>query len=150
MSAQLEVHEGEFRVTEEPPQLIDLPRNKEIAWREMTNDAIVLYVNAAAEERHRLMDFFRAIEDAGKAEIERRMRENNATELAVPGMERVALEEQFTAYMDNLDAARTAAELLRAAGKDEEAAKIIKHIPEETIVKPAHDQLGARVSITAL
>jgi len=150
MSAEAIVHEGEFSAVGEDFKPIDVPKNGAIAWGSMADDAIVVMVNAAGEEKRRLLDMFREIEEAGKAEIERRLKERGATELPTPHLAECKLEEQFTAYLDDYEAAREAERLLRAAGKDEDAAKIIKHVPERTIVEKAHDELGNRNSISAI
>lgn len=58
----------------------------------------------------------------------------------------VALEDQYTPYAYDLEGLKKAAAML----PDDEAAKVVKHVPELTTTVPAHDEPGMTVSIAAL
>lgn len=93
---------------------------------------------------------FKAIAHRIDAEFERRLRERGAREIAHPKFDKIALEDQWSAYTADYPALLEAQRLLKAAGKDEDAAKIVKHIAEQVTVVEAHLEYGAAVSIAAL
>ena len=110
-------------------------------------DGLLLDYRAAVAEQ---IDDLYSIEHGIDLEIERRMRERNARAIAHPSFEKIELEEQFTSYMFDKDALSEAAAIFKTLGKDDEAAKLIKHVPEQTTVVPAHYEPGKAVSILAL
>ena len=108
-----------------------------------SDDRIIDLVQMAEDELSRVKDQFTQFITAGKNELEKRMTERGAT--AIPSTtHEVTLVPQWSAYRYDLDLLKDAARNL----PEEEAAKIIRHIPEQVI--PAHDEPGAAVSITAL
>ena len=108
-----------------------------------SDDRIIALVQMAEDELSRVKDQFTQFIAAGKNELEKRMTERGAT--AIPSQtHEVKLEPQWSAYRYDLDLLKDAAKNL----PEEEAAKIIRHIPARII--PAHDEPGAAVSITAL
>ena len=108
-----------------------------------SDDRIIALVQMAEDELSRVKDQFTQFIAAGKNELEKRMTERGAT--AIPSQtHEVKLEPQWSAYRYDLDLLKDAAKNL----PEEEAAKIIRHIPEQII--PAHDEPGAAVSISAL
>ena len=108
-----------------------------------SDDRIIDLVQMAEDELARVRDQFAAFISAGKNELEKRMIERGAT--AIPSTtHEVTLVPQWSAYRYDLDLLKDAARNL----PEDEAAKIIRHIPEQVI--PAHDEPGAAVSITAL
>ena len=108
-----------------------------------SDDRIIALVQMAEDELARVKDQFAAFISAGKNELEKRMIERGAT--AIPSTtHEVTLVPQWSAYRYDLDLLKDAARNL----PEDEAAKIIRHIPEQII--PAHDEPGAAVSISAL
>ncbi len=108
-----------------------------------SDDRIIALVQMAEDELSRVKDQFTQFIAAGKNELERRMTERGAT--AIPSQtHEVALIPQWSAYRYDLALLADAARNL----PEDEAAKIIRHVPEQII--PAHDEPGAAVSISAL
>lgn len=92
----------------------------------------------------------RSVEHGIKLEIERRLNERDARALAHPQFEKIELEEQFTPYVADTTALNDAAILLREAGHDDEAAKVIKYVRERVDIIPAHYEHGNPRSIHAI
>jgi hypothetical protein len=90
---------------------------------------------------------FKTVADACVKEAGAVMKERGARSIPDPDFE-IALEEEFSAYTRNVDAAIEAALLL----PEKEAIKVYKMIPAwtETIYHPAEHVVGAPVSINAL
>ena len=108
-----------------------------------SDDRIIELVQMAEDELARVKDQFTSFIAAGKNELEKRLTERGAT--AIPSTtHEVTLVPQWSPYRYDLALLKDAARNL----PEEEAAKIIRHIPEQVI--PAHDEPGAAVSITAL
>ena len=108
-----------------------------------SDDRIIELVQMADDELARIKDAFSAFIAAGKNELEKRMIERGAT--AIPSQtHEVTLVPQWSAYRYDLDLLKDAARNL----PEDEAAKIIRRIPEQII--PAHEEPGAAVSIAAL
>ena len=108
-----------------------------------SDDRIIALVQMAEDELARIKDQFSSFITAGKNELEKRLTERGAT--AIPSTtHEITLVPQWSAYRYDLELLKDAARNL----PEEEAAKIIRHIPEQVI--PAHDEPGAAVSISAL
>ena len=108
-----------------------------------SDDRIIELVQMAEDELARIKDQFSSFITAGKNELEKRLTERGAT--AIPSTtHEITLVPQWSAYRYDLELLKDAARNL----PEEEAAKIIRHIPEQVI--PAHDEPGAAVSISAL
>ncbi|HEY1653977.1 MAG TPA: hypothetical protein VGF86_02555 [Candidatus Tumulicola sp.] len=98
-------------------------------------------------------DEFKRMLHAIDLEFELRIRERNARELPHAAFDKIALEDQWTAYTYDFDLLKKAQQLLRDLGKDEDAAKICRHVPEYIIPAQtiaAHDEAGAAASIAAI
>jgi hypothetical protein len=93
---------------------------------------------------------FKQIGHAIDLEFERRLRERGARSLPHTKFDKIELDDQWSAYEADFEALNEAAQILRALGHDDEAAKIAKHVPERSTIVPAHDEYGAPVSIAAL
>ena len=108
-----------------------------------SDDRIIELIQMAEDELARVKDQFTSFIAAGKNELEKRLTERGAT--AIPSTtHEVTLVPQWSAYRYDLELLKDAAKNL----PEEEAAKIIRHVPEQVI--PAHDEPGAAVSISAL
>ncbi len=108
-----------------------------------SDDRIIELVQIAEDELARIKDQFTSFIAAAKNELERRLIDRGAT--AIPSTtHEVTLVPQWSAYRYDLALLKDAAKNL----PEEEAAKIIKRVPEQVI--PAHDEPGAAVSISAL
>lgn len=138
--------EGEFTPIDGAEHLpvVDL-KNREIAWKEFTDDALVVYHRAAAEERQRLIDRMNQVSVAIENEWLRRLKERKARTIPSKDLE-ISLEDVLTQYEYDLDALVRAKALL----PEEEGAKVVRLVPEETKVIPAHLEHGNPVSIAAL
>lgn len=119
---------------------------KKLELPALSDDLLCEYRGAVAEQREDL----KQIEHAIDLEIERRLRDRKARELPHPKFDKIALEEQFSPYTADFAALNEAQRVLKALGKDEDAAKVVKHVPERINVIAAHDEYGAPVSIAAL
>lgn len=113
------------------------------------SDQLLLDYKGALLEQ---IDDLRLLDHAINLEVERRLRERDAKAMLHPGFEKVELEESFTPYTVDELALREAQTILKVLGKDEEAAKLGRDVPErtETIVTPAHFEPGNVTSIKAL
>ncbi len=111
--------------------------------RAASDDRVIDLLAMAEEEYARVKNDFGSFIQAAKNELERRMIERGAT--AIPSQTHdIRLEPEWSAYRYDLEKLRDAARNL----PPEEAAKILKHVPE--VVIPAHDEPGPAVSISAL
>jgi hypothetical protein len=131
----------------------ELPNEKRayaIKLGAMSEDQLVAWTASAIAEREHVSTVLGDYINAGKQEIERRLKENGGRAIAHPAAEKIELEEQFAQYVWDMEALRAAARWLRERGKDVQAAKIIKHVEEQTTIQPAHDEPGAPVSVNAL
>lgn len=111
------------------------------------SDEMLLDYRAALEEQRTDL---RTVEHAIDLEVERRLRERGARALLHPSFDKVELEEQHTAYAFDVSALCEAAVILRQLGKEDEAAKLVKLVPEQTTIVPEHYEPGNPRSITAL
>lgn len=138
--------------SEQPAQLPLVPEGGvalQVTTLEITtlsNDALLGY-RLAVDEHKAELD---AIQQRIDVEIERRMRRDNSRELAHPAFDKIELEEQFTAYVYDVEKLKAAAEKLKKLGKPDDAAKLVKHVPEEVTVVPAHDAAGNPRSIASI
>jgi hypothetical protein len=112
----------------------------------LPDDLLCEYRGAVAEQR----DDLKLIEHAIDIEIERRLRERNARELPHAKFAKIALEDQWSPYVANFDDLHAAVRMLKELGRDEDAAKVVKHVAELVTVIPAHYEYGNPVSIAAL
>jgi hypothetical protein len=149
--------DAEFTVTTtktEPLVVIDAAlESPSFDASKLTDDAVIELYASIDEEITRVLGMLRGRSVSLKSELERRMIDRKAKEIAHPLLETCQLVPQFTDYRDDLDAAREAKKLLLAAGKDEDAAKVLKTWPAQFIpahTKPAYDERGNRNSITSL
>ena len=111
--------------------------------RTASDDRVVDLLQMAQDELARINEEIGAFVTTAKNELERRLVERGAT--AIPSQtHEVTLVPQWSAYRYNIDALLDVARNLPEA----EAAKIVRHVPEEVI--PAHVEAGAPVSIAAL
>lgn len=112
----------------------------------LSDDLLGEYRGAVAEQREDLKLIVHAID----LEIERRLRAREAREMPHPKFDKIALEEQFSPYVPDFKDLNRAQQLLRELGKDEDAVKVVKHVPEQATIIAAHDVYGSPVSIAAL
>ncbi len=111
--------------------------------RSASDDRVVELLAMAQDELARVKSDFDGFIQSAKNELERRMIERGAS--AIPSQtHEITLEPEWSAYRYDLEKLRDAARNL----PPEEAAKILKHVPE--VVIPAHDEPGPAVSISAL
>lgn len=104
------------------------------------------YLGAIAEERETLTE----VEHGIKRELQRRLAEREGREIMHPRFEKLGLEDQFTQYVFDVAKLRQAQRILRMNGKDEDAAEILHHVPEQTEIIAAHDEPGNTATIKAI
>lgn len=104
------------------------------------------YLGAIADERETLDE----VEHGIKLELRRRAAERGGREIMHPRFEKLGLEDQFTSWVYDIDLLRKAQKLLLDNGKDEEAAKILRHVPENVTVIAAYDEAGNSTSIDSI
>jgi len=112
----------------------------------LPDELLCEYRGAVAEQREDL----KQVEHAIDLEIERRLRERGGREIAHPKFAKIALEDQYSAYTADYAALVAAQTLLRELGRDEDGAKVVKEVAEQTAVIPRHFEYGNPVSIAAL
>lgn len=131
-----------------PAPSVDLERVKANVAALCDTDCIEWLARVKRKKEH-IIAAFADFEDIGAAELAARMKERGAKQIPHPSIE-VALEDQFTAYRPDVDTLLEAARLC----KPDEAAKLVKHIPEyqppTPAVIPEHDEAGATSSILAI
>lgn len=111
--------------------------------RSASDDRVIDLLAMAEEELARVKSDFGSFIQAAKNELERRMVERGAS--AIPSLtHEIRLEPEWSQYRYDIEKLRDAARNL----PEEEAAKILRHVPEQVI--PAHDEPGPAVSISAL
>lgn len=99
---------------------------RELTLDEMS-DVQLLDCMAAVEDQHQQYSAnFRAMEGFYKAEIGRRLAERKARALLHPRYKTIEIEESFGKYDYDIVVCKQIKELLKANGKDDEAAKVIK------------------------
>jgi hypothetical protein len=122
------------------------PVVKKLELPALEDDMLCEYRGAVAEQ----IEDLKLVQHTINLEIERRLRERGARELAHPKFDKIALEDQYTPYAPDYVALLGAQKLLRELGKDGDAAKVVKEVADVTTTIPRHFEYGNPVSIAAL
>jgi len=146
------------------PPADDIPSNKPLANKAMAIEkkevpaALRMDIKSLPDKDlldYRLMisehfEELKAVEHKIDLDIRRRLEERNSRALPQAGFDKIELVEEWTPWVYNNDNLLKAKELLKEAGQDEEAAKLIKKVPEQVTVIAEHYESGNPISITAL
>jgi chemotaxis protein CheY-P-specific phosphatase CheC len=97
------------------------------------------------DTRQALSADFNEIEKSAKGELLTRLQHRNARAIASPLFDKIERVDQYTQYAFDIELLSEVAAML----PPDEAAKIIKFVPEKTTIIPAHYEPGAAVSIAA-